>query len=112
MKNNVYPYRVRVPTIALSLPLVGLMSHGSLAEAQAFSGAKGAIANYASAEFGPHQSRESPQTNTGYDAHKERGGSFVMSNPRKAVDYAYRAVNLTPTMAVEFKRSRHAQAWC
>ena len=35
------------------------------------------------------------QTNTGHDSRKEPGGSFVMSNPQKAVDYAYRAVHLT-----------------
>jgi hypothetical protein len=35
------------------------------------------------------------QTNTGHDARKEPGASFVMSNPAKAIDYAYRAVNLT-----------------
>jgi Tannase and feruloyl esterase len=37
------------------------------------------------------------QTNTGHDASKEPGGSFVMSNPQKAIDYAYRAVHLTAT---------------
>ncbi len=31
-------------------------------------------------------------------------GSFVMSNPRKALDYAYRAVNLTTTTAKEMTR--------
>jgi hypothetical protein len=35
------------------------------------------------------------QTNTGHDARKEPGGTFVMSNPQKAIDYAYRAVHLT-----------------
>jgi Tannase and feruloyl esterase len=39
------------------------------------------------------------QTNTGHDARKEPGASFVMSNPAKAVDYAYRAVNLTAVTA-------------
>jgi len=28
------------------------------------------------------------QTNTGHDARKEPGGTFVMSNPQKAIDYA------------------------
>ena len=37
------------------------------------------------------------QTNTGHDASKEPGASFVMSNPEKAIDYAYRAVHLTAT---------------
>lgn len=35
------------------------------------------------------------QTNTGHDSTKETGASFVMSNPQKAIDYAYRAVHLT-----------------
>jgi hypothetical protein len=39
------------------------------------------------------------QTNTGHDARKEPGASFVMNNPAKAIDYAYRAVNLTAVTA-------------
>jgi feruloyl esterase len=39
------------------------------------------------------------QTNTGHYASKEPGASFVLSDPRKAVDYAYRAVHLTATTA-------------
>lgn len=35
------------------------------------------------------------QTNTGHDSRKEPGASFVMSNPEKAIDYAYRSVHLT-----------------
>ncbi len=35
------------------------------------------------------------QTNTGHDAKKEPSGSFVLSNPEKATDYAWRAVHLT-----------------
>jgi feruloyl esterase len=35
------------------------------------------------------------QTNTGHDSRKEPGATFVMSNPQKAIDYAYRAVHLT-----------------
>ena len=35
------------------------------------------------------------QTNTGHDARKEPSGSFVLSNPEKATDYAWRAVHLT-----------------
>jgi feruloyl esterase len=38
-------------------------------------------------------------TNTGHDAQKEPGASFVMSNPQKAIDYAYRAVHLTAVTA-------------
>lgn len=34
-------------------------------------------------------------TNTGHYADEEPGASFVMSNPQKAIDYAYRAVHLT-----------------
>ena len=39
------------------------------------------------------------QTNTGHDSRKEPGASFVLSNPQKAIDYAYRAVHLTVTTA-------------
>jgi len=39
------------------------------------------------------------QTNTGHDASKEPGATFVLSNPQKAIDYAYRAVHLTATTA-------------
>ncbi|MGH8149760.1 MAG: tannase/feruloyl esterase family alpha/beta hydrolase [Steroidobacteraceae bacterium] len=39
------------------------------------------------------------QTNTGHDARKEPGGTFVLSNPEKAIDYAYRATNLTVVTA-------------
>jgi feruloyl esterase len=39
------------------------------------------------------------QTNTGHDSRKEPGASFVLSNPQKAIDYAYRAVHLTATAA-------------
>jgi hypothetical protein len=35
------------------------------------------------------------QTNTGHDSRKESGASFVLGNPQKAIDYAYRAVHLT-----------------
>jgi len=39
------------------------------------------------------------QTNTGHDSSKEPGATFVLSNPQKAIDYAYRAVHLTATTA-------------
>jgi hypothetical protein len=39
------------------------------------------------------------QTNTGHDSRKEPGASYVMSNPDKAIDYAYRAVHMTATTA-------------
>lgn len=39
------------------------------------------------------------QTNTGHYASEEPGASFVLSNPQKAIDYAYRAVHLTTVTA-------------
>jgi hypothetical protein len=39
------------------------------------------------------------RTNTGHDARKEPSGTFVLSNPQKAVDYAYRAVHVTAETA-------------
>ena len=45
------------------------------------------------------------QTNTGHDARKEPGASFVMSNPAKAIDYAYRAVNLTAVTAKDITQA-------
>ena len=39
------------------------------------------------------------RTNTGHDARKEPSGSFVLSNPEKAIDYAYRAVHVTAETA-------------
>jgi hypothetical protein len=50
------------------------------------------------------------QTNTGHDAAKEPGGSFVMSNPEKAIDYAYRAVHLTTQTAKEITRAYYGKA--
>jgi feruloyl esterase len=38
-------------------------------------------------------------TNTGHDAQTEPQGTFVLSNPQKAIDYAYRAVHLTAVTA-------------
>ena len=38
-------------------------------------------------------------TNTGHDAAEEPGGTFVLDNPQKAVDYAYRAVHVTAAAA-------------
>src|SRR5262245_32861289 len=34
-------------------------------------------------------------TDTGHNASKEASGTFILSNPQKAIDYAYRAVHLT-----------------
>ncbi len=39
------------------------------------------------------------QTNTGHSGSKEPGASFVLSNPQKALDYAYRAVHVTAVTA-------------
>ena len=49
------------------------------------------------------------QTNTGHDARKEPGASFVMSNPQKAIDYAYRAVHLTATTAKEITKDYYGK---
>ena len=40
-------------------------------------------------------------TNTGHDARKGAPGTFVLSNPQTALDYAYRAVHVTATTAKE-----------
>ena len=40
-------------------------------------------------------------TNTGHDSTREPSGTFVLSNPQKAIDYAYRAVHLTAVTAKE-----------
>jgi feruloyl esterase len=39
------------------------------------------------------------QTNTGHSASEEPGASFVLSDPQKAIDYAYRAVHVTAVTA-------------
>ena len=52
------------------------------------------------------------QTNTGHDARKEPGATFVMSNPAKAIDYAYRAVNLTAVTAKSITQSLLRQGHC
>ena len=50
------------------------------------------------------------QTNTGHDASKEPGASFVMSNPQKAIDYAYRAVHLTARTAKEIAKEYYGRS--
>jgi feruloyl esterase len=40
-------------------------------------------------------------TNTGHYSSKEAGGTFVLSNPKKAIDYAYRAVHVTAATSKE-----------
>ncbi|MGC1457748.1 MAG: tannase/feruloyl esterase family alpha/beta hydrolase [Steroidobacteraceae bacterium] len=49
------------------------------------------------------------QTNTGHDARKEPGGTFVLSNPAKAIDYAYRAVNLTAVTAKDITQAYYGR---
>jgi feruloyl esterase len=49
------------------------------------------------------------QTNTGHDARQEPGATFVMSNPEKAIDYAFRAVNLTAVTAKAITQSYYRQ---
>ncbi len=48
-------------------------------------------------------------TNTGHDAVKEPGATFVLSNPQKAIDYAYRAVHLTAVTAKEIANQYYSQ---
>lgn len=48
-------------------------------------------------------------TDTGHDASKEPGASFVMSNPQKAIDYAYRAVHLTAVTAKAIANAYYGQ---
>jgi feruloyl esterase len=50
------------------------------------------------------------QTNTGHDARKEPGASFVMSNPQKAIDYAYRAVHLTATTSKDITKDYYGRS--
>jgi feruloyl esterase len=49
------------------------------------------------------------QTNTGHDARKEPRGTFVLSNPQKAIDYAYRAVHLTAITAKDITREYYGK---
>jgi hypothetical protein len=49
------------------------------------------------------------RTNTGHDARKEPSGSFVLGNPRKAIDYAYRAVHVTAEMAKRLATDYYAK---
>jgi feruloyl esterase len=49
------------------------------------------------------------QTNTGHDSRKETGASFVMSNPQKAIDYAYRAVHLTAETAKDITKEYYGK---
>ena len=49
------------------------------------------------------------RTNTGHDARKEPSGSFVLSNPQKAIDYAYRAVHVTADTAKKIATEYYAR---
>jgi feruloyl esterase len=49
------------------------------------------------------------QTNTGHFASREPGATFVLSNPQKALDYAYRAVHLTAVTAKEVANRYYAR---
>jgi hypothetical protein len=50
------------------------------------------------------------QTNTGHDARKEPSGTFVLSNPEKAIDYAYRAVHVTAITAKAITKDYYGKA--
>lgn len=50
------------------------------------------------------------QTNTGHDARTEPSGTFVLNNPQKAIDYAYRAVNLTAVTAKDVTHRYYGKA--
>ena len=49
------------------------------------------------------------RTNTGHDARKEPSGSFILSNPQKAIDYAYRAVHVTAETAKKIATAYYAK---
>jgi len=49
------------------------------------------------------------QTNTGHDSRKETGATFVLSNPQKAIDYAYRAVHLTAVTAKDITKDYYGK---
>jgi len=50
------------------------------------------------------------QTNTGHDARKEPSGSFVLSNPQKATDYAWRAVHLTAATTKDITKEYYGKS--
>ncbi len=50
------------------------------------------------------------QTNTGHDSRKEPSGSFILSNPEKAIDYAYRAVHVTAVTAKAITKDYYGKA--
>ena len=50
------------------------------------------------------------RTNTGHDARKEPSGSFILSDPQKAIDYAYRAVHVTADTAKKIANEYYGRA--
>ncbi len=50
------------------------------------------------------------QTNTGHDSRKEPGGTFVLNNPQKAIDYAYRAVHLTAVTTKDITKDYYGKS--
>jgi len=48
-------------------------------------------------------------TNTGHDARKGPPGTFVLNNPKTAIDYAYRAVHVTAATAKEIANRYYAK---
>jgi feruloyl esterase len=50
------------------------------------------------------------RTNTGHDARQEPSGSFILSNPQKAIDYAYRAVHVTADTAKKITNEYYGRA--
>jgi feruloyl esterase len=49
------------------------------------------------------------RTNTGHDSRKEPSGSFILSNPQKAIDYAHRAVHVTAETAKKIATEYYAK---
>jgi hypothetical protein len=50
------------------------------------------------------------RTNTGHDVRKEPSGTFILSNPKKAIDYAYRAVHVTAQTAKKIATEYYGQS--
>jgi hypothetical protein len=50
------------------------------------------------------------RTNTGHDARQEPSGSFILSNPQKAIDYAFRAVHVTADTAKKIAAEYYGRA--
>lgn len=50
------------------------------------------------------------RTNTGHDARQEPSGSFILSNPQKAIDYAFRAVHVTADTAKKIATDYYGRA--